>query len=133
MISLTVSAVDGKANHYGLTAEELQENIHIDSEAKKISGKLKYVKNFLGFSSNAIEQNGNYLALSFASEDAEKIETRVIGGTGKGYANATDDKFCIYRITNEKTQKIEIRVTKEDKSKSYVYDLSDLILDKDMT
>lgn len=124
MISLSVKAEDGEAEHYGKTMDQLQESIRISGN--RISGTLKYVSDFSEFSGDPGEQSGNFLALSFESDDAETIETKVINGDHPNYVDCTDDMFCIYRIKDPATQKIEVKVTKEGSSESRTYDLSGL-------
>ena len=71
-------------------------------------------------------QEGHYLALSFES-DADKIKTKVIGGSGVD-TDCTSDKFCVYRI-KDTSQKIEVKVIKGDETNTKVYTLNNLVLE----
>lgn len=128
MISLSVDAMDGKTGCYGLTAEDLQDGIEVSGNA--ISGTLKYIEGFTGFSGDPAEQSGNFLALSLTSDDAEKIETKIINGDHDIYADCTDDRFCVYRIKDPSNQKIEVKLTKSEHTESRIYNLNGLILKK---
>lgn len=44
-----------------------------------ISGTLHYVTGYTGFSGDAAEQEGNFLALHFEAEDATSIAVKVVG------------------------------------------------------
>lgn len=128
MTSLSVDAMNGEADCYGLKAKDLQENIRITDGV--ISGTLKYIEGFSGFSSKPAQQSGNYLALSFASENAEKIETKVNNGDSGSYTDLTNDKFCVYRIKNPITQSIEVRLTNDGDVSRKTYGLQGLVLKK---
>ena len=77
---------------------------------------MKYKDSYEDFSADPAQQQGNYLALSFDSEDADKIETKIISGDVQDYIDLTNDKYCVYRI-KDTNQKIEIKLTKEGKEK----------------
>ena len=124
MISLTVKADDGETERYGLKVSKLQDGITITNDA--ISGTLKKVSEYPGFGDEEAMQEGHYLALDFASENADKIVTKVIGGSEKE-TDLTKDKYCVYRI-KEKTQKIEVKATKGDEFTIRTYGLTGLEL-----
>ena len=90
MTSLTVEPADSGTDLLGKTAADLQENVAISGEG--ITGTLKLVTDYTGFSSVVAEQSGNYLALHVTPqpEDAE-ITVELIGGK-KGAVKLDDDK-----------------------------------------
>lgn len=118
----TVAPTAGETTRYEKTANDLQDNVVISGT--KITGTLKYVENYTGFSKNAAEQSGNYLALDLSASNDGKIMTQLIGG--KGEAKEVKDGFCVYRITDPKTQKVSVTVSKDNYSDTTEYDLSGL-------
>lgn len=118
--------MDGETVYYGLNVKDLQENVKISG--RSISGILRHVTNYSQFSSDPEEQNGNFLALSFDCDGAEKIETKVINGDNDSYVDLTDDKYCVYRIQDNENQRIAVRVTKDGESEVIDYELSGLVL-----
>ena len=62
-----------------------------------ISGTLHYVTGYTGFSGDASEQEGNYLALHFEAEDATSISVKVIGSE-HGPATLDEDGLLVLRI-----------------------------------
>ena len=56
----------------GKTASDLQEGITVGKDGK-ISGKLKYVTGYTGFSGDPDEQKGHYLALHVYVPDVEGV------------------------------------------------------------
>ncbi len=120
--------MDGGTEAYGLNVNQLQSGVVIDGT--NISGTLKYVTDYIGF--NAVdlsEQSGNYLALNVNVPEGATVTTRLINGK-KGSVDLTDDKFCVYRITDKNTQQIEFTVTKGKESKTETYSLSGLTLNE---
>jgi len=66
-LTITVSAIPSGVDLFGKDATDLQENIAISDD--KITGTLKYVTDYTGFSSNPAEQQGNYLAIHAEAND----------------------------------------------------------------
>lgn len=125
MSGFTVKAVDGKASLYGKTANDLQSNIVIGDSS--IKGNLKYVTEFTEFNpSDPNEQEGNFLALSVDADPEATIASEFIGGKHPEPVDLTEDKYCVYKITDKDTQKIKITVEKDEDSSETTYDLSGL-------
>ncbi len=125
-----VEVVDGSKDVCGKTANELQENIKIDTKGA-VTGTLKYVTGYTGFSSKQAEQSGNYLALYFP-EAKEGIEiTCEVKGEGaivkKPVKVDTEDGQIVFKIAN-KEQTIEV-VSKEKQTKTLT--LKDLVLNQE--
>ncbi len=60
----------------GKTDTDLQENVEISDDGK-VTGKLKYIKGFTGFSNTPKLQNGNYLALKIAEAENKDVRVRL--------------------------------------------------------
>ena len=86
----------------------MQENIEI-SDDLKVTGTLKYVDDYTGFSGDPAEQVGNYIALDFSSQEADWIEVNLVGGLHPGWKKLDADGILITRITDQKTQYILVR------------------------
>lgn len=126
MISVTVEADNGDTQYYGISANQLQDNVVVSGSA--ISGTLKWTESYEQFSGNKAEQSGNYLVLKFTPTKDAKVTTMVQGGTMKKPVDATSDGYCVYRLTDTQTQKIDVTVTKGKKTKTTTYDLTQLTL-----
>lgn len=106
----------------GKVASDLQENV---AEADgDITGTLKYVTEYTGFSSDPAEQEGNYLALHVDYEGEEDVYVEVVNGYS-GPTKLDEDKIIILRIADKDTQ--SIKVTAGDLLATY--DISGLIVE----
>lgn len=97
--------------------------------ASGISGTLKAVTGYTGFSSNVSEQSGHYLALRIDTDNASgaTITAELIGGD-HGAVTLDNDRAIVFRIKNT-NQKVKIVATKDGyNSVSKTYDLTDLTL-----
>ena len=127
--TVEVTAMEDGTDLLGKTAEDLQYGITM--KGNKISGNLKHVTGYTGFSSKPDEQEGHYLAMKYtpSPEDAEVHVTLVNGTVGE--RTLDEDHILITRITNPSTQKIKVRVTTEDgESEPVIYDISGLVLEE---
>lgn len=93
----------------------------------EITGTLKKVEGYTGFSSDPTEQSGHYLALTFTADAGVTIKTQIINGKKKEPITVTDG-FCVYRLIDPKTQKISVIFSKDDVSETKTYGLAGLIL-----
>lgn len=125
MIRLTVAAMDGKADAYKKTVEELQSDIVIGES--DISGTLKHVSGYTEFSRKTSEQSGNYLALKVEVPEKAEVTTELVNGE-KGPVDLSKDKFCVYKISDKDNQKIKFTVSMNDDSITKTYDLKGLVL-----
>ena len=97
---------------------------------KKITGTSHHVTDFEDFNpSDSSEQSGNYLYLSFAGIDADKITTKITGGKHTNEVDCTSDKWCLYFLTASCTA-IVVTATKGDKATTKSYDISELELEE---
>ena len=124
MISLVVKAGDSGTDFYGKKGSELQSGITISGT--KISGTLLKTTDYHTFGGDTAN---HHLVLSLASDNAEKIETKMTGGSlvMQDYVTVTDG-YCVYSVTEKDTQKIYVKGTKGVDSDEKIYDLSGLTL-----
>ena len=104
----------------GKVVSDLQDSIKIEED--KITGTLKYVTGYTGFSSKTEEQSGNYLALHNISNIGEPIFVEVINGFS-GPVQLDADGIIVLRIANNEQK---VKVTCGDLVKEY--SLSELTL-----
>lgn len=126
MTGLVVSPDDDEAERYGKTVSDLQENVAIDSDGA-ITGTLKYVTGYTEFSSVTEEQEGNYLALTFAAEPHDRIEASI---GDRGPVNVTEDGYLVLRL-EDTTEPLEVTVTNGADSATMEFDLSGLTLEEE--
>lgn len=103
----------------------------MNNTTKTITGKLKYVTGYTGFSSDVAEQSGNYLVLHFdtVAEDTT-ITVELIGGV-HGPTTLDPDGICIFRVTNPLNQTIAVTATKSgQRADTATYTLRGLSLAK---
>ena len=127
LIGFSVSPEDGEANLFGKTVDSLQENVVVGES--EITGTLKHVTDYTGFSSNVSEQSGNYLALKVETDSEDAITTvELVGGT-KGPVTLDDDMNIVLLIKNKDTQSIKVTTTHNRESVTKTYGLSGLTLE----
>lgn len=94
----------------GKELTDLQSGVSIGQDA--ITGTLKYVTGYTGFSGDPAEQEGHYLVLHIDTDaEADSIVAELIGGD-HGPVELDSDRTLITRIKN-KQQKIKIVAKKE--------------------
>lgn len=123
LTGLSVAPDDGETERYGKAVSDLQEEVAIADGA--VSGTLKYVTGYTGFSSDADEQEGNYLALKLTAEPHDKIEVAI---GDQGPVDVTADEFVVIRLT-ELTDPLEITVKNGVDSATEELDLTGLTLE----
>lgn len=108
---------------------ELQRDVVIaDNE---VTGTLKYIDGYVGFSSNVSEQSGNYLAIKIDTEPVEaKTVVELVGGT-KGPVTLDEDRNIVLLIKNKDTQSIKVTITHDKESIEKTYGLSGLTLERE--
>ena len=106
---------------FGKSVTDLQENVKI-VENRKVSGTLKYVTGYTGFSSKPEEQQGNYLALHAKADEGAVITAEYIGGTSTDVVTLDEDGILVTRVVN--ATGIRFTATKGSKVDSFVYDLT---------
>ena len=95
-----------------------------------IYGRLKYVEDYTGFSGNPEEQSGHYLVLKMSTEsDEDVITVELIGGTVGHPVTLDEDRNIVLRITNPRTQAIEVVATDGEITETKRFSLDSLILE----
>lgn len=97
----------------GKVVGDLQEDIVIGEDS--ISGDLKFVSDYTGFSGDVKEQSGNYLVLHFTNNGEDSITVEVINGFS-GPVQLDEDGLIVLRIANNSQR---VKVTSGDTSKEY--------------
>lgn len=123
-VSLTVEPEDGETELFGKYVEDLQEDVLVGNNS--ISGNLKYVTEYTGFSGDPNEQEGHYLALKFEATEGATTTVEIIGGD-HGPVELDSDMNIVCRIKNNH-QKIKVVTSLDGASITKVYDLSTLEL-----
>ena len=123
----------GTETAYGKLVSDLQNGVKINAN-EKIDGTLKYVKNYTGFSSTTEEQSGHYLALDFSDNwlsdnDPTSFSVELVGGTSGPKTLTDSDSFCVFRITDPKTQTVKVTSTDSTGTTTTSYILTDLVLE----
>ena len=86
-----------------------------------VTGTLKYVTDFTGFSETVGEQEGNFLALTVAVQDGATFS---VGGSNK---SKVQGRLVVVRVT-DKTKPIIITATKNGQKSTEELNLSGLTL-----
>jgi hypothetical protein len=127
-VSLTVAAdVPAGTDLLGKHVTDLQDGVWIGPE--QITGTLKHVTGYTGFSGDPAEQSGHYLVThSTSATDGATIKAELIGGT-TGEVTLDGDGILITRVTSP-DQKLKITAVKDGTpSQVKIYDLSALVLE----
>lgn len=104
-MSLSVSAdIPEDTDLLGKVASDLQEDVTVGNDA--ISGKLHYVTGYTGFSGDASEQEGHFLALHFEADGATSIAVKVVGSSHDP-VTLDEDGLLVLRI-REVSQGIDV-------------------------
>ena len=120
-------AVTGDVDLLGLIPDDLQEDIEITNNA--ISGTLKYVTDYTGFSGDVSEQSGNYLALKVTALAGASITVELINGTVGHPVTLDSDGMIVLKIADVDTQSIEVVATKGNISEKQSFTISGLTLE----
>ncbi|MBP5596081.1 MAG: phage major capsid protein [Pseudobutyrivibrio sp.] len=132
-LELTYSAIlgvepeDPSSVLLGKAVSSLQEDVVVHD--KFIKGTLKYVTGYTGFSGDADEQSGNYLALHFDVSDGATTTVQLLGGSHKDPVTLDNDNNCVFRITDRNTQRIKVVTTLGDDTITKIYSLAGLSIE----
>lgn len=121
-LTITVRAIPTGVDLFGKDATDLQEDIAVSDD--KITGTLKYVTDYTGFSGEPSEQQGNYLAIHAEAND--ETATVKVGITKMSTLDPDGDIVLIVRGTDT-----PVTVTAEADGKDTVtktFSLADLVL-----
>lgn len=122
-ITITVAASTA-SDLFGKAATDLCTGITVTDDV--ISGKLLYVNDYTDFSTNAAEQEGNYLALAVSTDvDDATTTVELMGGTNP-VTKSDDNGNYVMRVTNSTSQTVKITSTKDKDSVTKIYKLTGL-------
>ncbi len=108
MTGLTVtSGIDPTMDLFGKTVTDLQDNVAVRGDA--ITGTLKYVSDYTGFSSDTSLQSGNYIAIhaSVPNVDGVTITVKVTKEV-----TLDEDGVAVLRIADKSSQTITVVASK---------------------
>lgn len=125
-VSVTTSAENAGTTLLGKKVSDLQSNIVVKENG--ITGNLKKVTGYTGFSSNPAEQEGHYLALKFDVTPADAVTTVELVGSTKGPVTLDANKNIVLLIKNN-TQSVKVTSTKDGSSVTKTYALTNLTLE----
>lgn len=127
-ITLNVNPVAGTETVLDQLVSDLQTDVTIYDDY--ITGTLKYVSDFIGYSEDTALQAGNYIALNITTDPVSVRTVDVINGTEEVKTVGTDN-VCVVRITDKTTQRIQIAASVDDAtSTTKTYDLSQMTLEE---
>ena len=129
-LTIAVSPITGDTDLLGKKAADLQSNIVVNDKTMNISGTLKHVTGYTGFSSKADEQSGNYIALNVdpASGFPESMTVEVKNGTSGPPQLTAADHQVVLKIKDAATQGIIIKATNKGAEVTKEYKLTGLTL-----
>lgn len=128
LIGLNTKTVglSGDVDLLGKEADDLQEDVEVANGA--ITGTLKYVTGYTGFSGDVSEQSGNYLALKVTAIEGATITVELINGTVGHPVTLDEDGMIVIRIADKTTQSVEVVATKDSLSETQRFSLTGLTL-----
>ena len=110
----------------GKTAADLQENVVISG--REITGTLKWVTDYAGFSSVTGEQSGNYLALHVIQKPEDATVTVELIGGKKEAVELDDDGLIVLKIADTAKQSVKVTAINGEDTATKTYSLKGLTL-----
>ena len=92
---------DNSIDLLGKNASDLMTDVVLEDNS--LSGTVKYVDDYTGFSSNVSEQSGNYIALIAETDGTEPITAFINGGLNTEPVTLDDDGIFIARLIDTAT------------------------------
>lgn len=131
---LSLAPESGSVEVFGKAVSDLQTSIAISDEGA-ITGTLKYVTGYTGYSQSPELQSGNFLALTLADNDFSEYTSVKVGldpseGSGLVEIRNDPDHNVVARIADATTQKFVIVASNYFGSVTQEYDLSDLTINE---
>ena len=98
-----------------------------------ITGTLKYVTGYTGFSNNPELQEGNYLVVSWADGVPSGVTSLKLGlspsyGSGMKEVLADPDQNMVFRV-HDNSQKVKMIYTNGTEKETKLYSLKNLVLE----
>lgn len=109
MIGLSVEAEDGQTELFGKLVSDLQTGVVVGND--NITGTLKYVTGYTGFSGDPELQEGNFVALKVTAEEGTTVKMKLDGGVG-GWVTLDSDMNIVIRVTDKDAQRVLVEATK---------------------
>ena len=131
MTGVAIEPEDSDTEVLGKYVSALQTGVEIADGL--VTGTLKHVTGYTGFSGATEEQSGNYLAMRVDTDDnTDVITVELIGGTVGHPVTLDSDRNIVIRITDPIHQKIRVVVTNADgtDTQTYLYKLYRLNLEE---
>lgn len=116
---------DTAVDLFGKNCDDLQEDIAIANGS--ITGTLKYVTGYTGFSSKAKEQKGNFIALKVTNATADEIYVGLSpSASGKELNKLDEDGMIVLQVTNKDTQVVRVETVTDGIHDGFALDISGL-------
>lgn len=110
MIGLSVEAEDGQTELFGKQVSDLQTDLDVGNDA--ITGTLKYVTGYTGFSGNPDLQKGNFIALKVTAETGTTVQMKLENGESD-WVTLDSDMNIVMRIADKDTQRVLVKASKD--------------------
>lgn len=120
-----MKAYTGSENLFGKTVDDLQSGVVFGEDA--VTGTLKYVHDYTGFSSKTYEQSGNYIVFhaEVPNEDGVTITAKITKTS-----TLDSDGIGVFRVANKDSQTLTVVASKEGfDTVTKVFDLSGLTVE----
>lgn len=120
-----MKAYTGNEDLFGKKASDLQSGVSFSDNA--VTGTLKYVSDYTGFSSKTSEQSGNYLVFH---AEVPNVDGVTITAKVSKTSTLDSDGIAVFRIANKDSQTLTVVASKEGyDSVTKVFSLSGLTVE----
>lgn len=118
---------DTSVDLFGKDCDDLQENVAVADGA--VTGTLKYVTGYTGWTGDPDEQEGNYLALKFTNATADEIWVGLDPTTHpeRPMVKLDPDGICVFRVTDVTEQVVKVDVVTGGIHDGFSLDLSAVV------
>lgn len=104
----------------------MQTDVVVGNDA--ITGTLKYVTGYTGFSGDPELQNGNFIALKVTAETGTTVQMKLDGGVGD-WVTLDSDMNIVIRVTDKDTQRVLVKATKDGVTVTDSFSLSGMTVE----
>ena len=126
MIGLSVEAEDGQTELFGKQVSDLQTDVDVGNDA--ITGTLKYVTGYTGFSGNHDLQKGNFIALKVTAETGTTVQMKLENGESD-WVTLDSDMNIVMRIADKDTQRVLVKASKDGVTVTDSFSLSGMTVE----